>query len=193
MEVSQVNDEIRKYKLAGSVKGTITSKLIYTMLNDLANIKCEVQISVKRMSKTLKISEQAIRKSLKALEDKAISRYKICINQMVVTQQTSILLSEDWRYNMRKEDQLIEKAKDEYEAFIDELKLLDKGEIIDKAYEIVAKTDILALIQCETFTGKFRYTLRLDKPLSTIYSKWLETDSSEMDELRNTIDETVKR
>ena len=94
---------------------------------------------------------------------------------------------------MRKEDQLIEKAKDEYEAFIDELKLLDKGEIIDKAYEIVAKTDILALIQCVDFSPESLDTLlRLDKPLSTIYSKWLETDSSEMDELRNTIDETVK-
>lgn len=65
-----MNDEIRKYKLAGSVKGTITSKLIYTMLNDLANINGEVQISVTRMSKTLKISERAIRRSLKALEDK---------------------------------------------------------------------------------------------------------------------------
>ena len=70
MEVSQVNDEIRKYKLAGSVKGTITSKLIYTMLNDLADINGEVQISITRMSKTLKISERAIRRSLKALEDK---------------------------------------------------------------------------------------------------------------------------
>jgi CTP-dependent riboflavin kinase len=70
MGVSQVNDEIRKYKLAGSVKGTITSKLIYTMLNDLADINSEVQISVTRMSKTLKISEQAIRRSLKALENK---------------------------------------------------------------------------------------------------------------------------
>lgn len=94
---------------------------------------------------------------------------------------------------MRKEDQLIEKAKDEYEAFIDELKLLDKGQIIDKVYEIVAKTDILALIQCEDYSSDSIDTLlRLEKPLSTIYSKWLETDSSEMDELRNTIDETAK-
>jgi hypothetical protein len=94
---------------------------------------------------------------------------------------------------MRKEDQLIEKAEAEYETFIDELKLLDKGQIIDKVYEIVAKTDILALIQCEDYSSDSIDTLlRLEKPLSTIYSKWLETDSSEMDELRNTIDETAK-
>ncbi|HOA79970.1 MAG TPA: DUF3848 domain-containing protein [Defluviitaleaceae bacterium] len=94
---------------------------------------------------------------------------------------------------MRKEDQLIEKAKDEYEAFIDELKLLDKGEIIDIAYEIVAKSDILTLIQCEDYSPESLDTLlRLEKPLSTIYSKWLEIDSLVMDELRNTIDETAK-
>lgn len=94
---------------------------------------------------------------------------------------------------MRKEDQLIEKAEAEYETFIDELKLLDKGQIIDKAYEIVAKSDILALIQCEDYSSDSLDTLlRLDKPLSTIYSKWLETDSSVMDELRNTIDETAR-
>lgn len=60
---------------------------------------------------------------------------------------------------MRKEDQLIEKAKDEYEAFIDELKLLDKGEIIDIAYEIVAKSDILTLIQCEDYSPESLDTL----------------------------------
>lgn len=94
---------------------------------------------------------------------------------------------------MRKEEQLIEKAENEYEVFIDKLKLLDKEEIIDKAYEIVAKSDILALIQCEDYSPESLDTLlRLEKPLSTIYSKWLETDSSVMDELRNTIDEAAR-
>lgn len=89
---------------------------------------------------------------------------------------------------MTKEEILINHAEDEYEIFIDNVLKLDKEQIIDKAYEIATKTDILTLIQAEDYSkDSLDNLIELKNPLSCIYSRWLKVDADIMDELREVI------
>ena len=58
-----------KYKMAGSLKATITGKYIYTLLCDYASVKGRVQISIGKISTLLNISRTAFRRNLHQLED----------------------------------------------------------------------------------------------------------------------------
>jgi len=69
--VSDVNNSVMtKYKISGQLKTTISGKLIYTLLSELADENGEIQISSKSISNTLKISRGTVRKNLHSLEQK---------------------------------------------------------------------------------------------------------------------------
>lgn len=59
-----------KYKLTGTLKTTIAGKLIYGLLCDLADLDGKVQVPVKKISYTLSISENTVRRNLHKLEEK---------------------------------------------------------------------------------------------------------------------------
>jgi DNA-binding MarR family transcriptional regulator len=59
-----------KYKMAGSLKVTITGKYIYTLLCDYAGTEGRVQISIGKISKLLNISRTAVSRNLHRLEDR---------------------------------------------------------------------------------------------------------------------------
>ncbi|MCG8540156.1 MAG: helix-turn-helix domain-containing protein [Clostridia bacterium] len=62
------NSIMTKYKISGQLKTTISGKLIYTLLGELADENGEIQISNRSISNTLKISKGTVSKNLHRLE-----------------------------------------------------------------------------------------------------------------------------
>ena len=91
------------------------------------------------------------------------------------------------------QDQLYEKMSGEYALFKEELKRRPPGEIIEKAYEIAFKEEILAFFD----DSKFIYDdiavtlLGLSHPLQELYNGWLDADSEYLDNVRDSITETI--
>lgn len=87
---------------------------------------------------------------------------------------------------------LITKAQEEYKTFIDSLRESDKDNIIEKAYEIVTKADIIAALQAGGYTKIDIETLmQLDNPLDEVYTLWLEKDISLVGDIHETILELI--
>ena len=61
-------NNLLKYKLCSEVSATATGKLLYLVLNDLANNGGEVTIPQRRISDALRISRSAVRRNLRRLE-----------------------------------------------------------------------------------------------------------------------------
>lgn len=98
--------------------------------------------------------------------------------------------------SVSKEDSQIEKlmlkvchkAALEFDKFIKDISWNDTEKIIDAAYEIVIKQDILTAFQTEHFSLKEAKALHtLDEPLFEIYREWLKNDCSNMQQIRDTI------
>lgn len=66
----KLDDKSLKYKVAGSLKTSITGKCLYIMLYDLADEQGKIQISISKLSKLLRISESAVRNNLHNLADR---------------------------------------------------------------------------------------------------------------------------
>ena len=61
-------NKLSKYKICGGIDTTITGKLIYLVLNDLANRNGEAVIPQRRISDALHISKKAVSRNLRRLE-----------------------------------------------------------------------------------------------------------------------------
>ena len=61
-------NKLPKYRNCGSIKTTITGKLLYLMLEDLADKNGSVLISQRKISNTLKISRSTISRNLQRLK-----------------------------------------------------------------------------------------------------------------------------
>ena len=91
-------------------------------------------------------------------------------------------------------DLLYEKVQAEYDTFIEELKQMTPEQVIDKAYEKVTKENIVTIIQEENLTPAEAKALCREKyPLDRMYQEWLDTDVSEMQMLKDSIDDTAKK
>ena len=89
---------------------------------------------------------------------------------------------------------LYEKVQAEYDAFIEELKRMTPEQVIEKAYEKVTKESMVTIIQEETLTPAEAKALCREKyPLDRMYQEWLDTDVSEMQMLKDSIDDTAKQ
>jgi predicted ArsR family transcriptional regulator len=64
-----LNDVMLKYKGIGALGVPSNGKLIYFLLSDQADEKREVQIPIKDISRSLKISIRAVRHNLRCLEN----------------------------------------------------------------------------------------------------------------------------
>ena len=90
---------------------------------------------------------------------------------------------------MTIQEQLYEKASAEYNALLERVKQLSPTEIINSAYEITMKTELLMCLEVgQVEKNDARVLLALDEPLDSIYYAWLDTDSSWLDDLRYCID-----
>lgn len=89
---------------------------------------------------------------------------------------------------------LYEKVQTEYDAFIEELKRMTPEQVIDRAYEKVTKENMVTIIREENLTPAEAKALNREKyPLDRMYQEWLDTDVSEMQMLKDSIDDTAKK
>ncbi len=89
---------------------------------------------------------------------------------------------------------LYEKVQAEYDAFIEELKRMTPEQVIEKSYEKVTKENMVTIIQEENLTPAEAKALCREKyPLDRMYQEWLDTDVSEMQMLKDSIDDTAKK
>jgi hypothetical protein len=83
------------------------------------------------------------------------------------------------------------KISKEYEEFLAEMAKRTPQEIIDKAYEIVIKNDIVEIV--ENYLSKEASQLSdIPNPLHYLYLEWLDNDYSYMDDLIASITESIK-
>ena len=89
---------------------------------------------------------------------------------------------------------LYEKVQAEYDAFIEELKRMTPEQVIDRAYEKVTKENMVMVIQENNLEPSEAKALCREKyPLDRMYQEWLDTDVSEMQRLKDSIDDTAKK
>ena len=85
-------------------------------------------------------------------------------------------------------DDLYDKLSDEYGRFIDEIKMLKSEQVINKAYEMVIKEDILAcFFESKLSEDEARALLALDFPLDELYGAWMQEDDANMDAISDCI------
>lgn len=88
---------------------------------------------------------------------------------------------------------LYERASEEYFSFVNGLKQKTPEDVVEAAYEIVLKADILCLLDPQNMTKKeINILLTLEKPLDAIYSEWMDNDYSHMDLIEQTMDGLIK-
>lgn len=88
---------------------------------------------------------------------------------------------------------LFENASKEQSDFIDSLKMLNPEQIIEQAYEIIMREDILITFEFEQEAKRLsdkqvEALLKLDYPLSVCYDEWQKNDITYMDRIYDTID-----
>ena len=89
---------------------------------------------------------------------------------------------------------LYEKVQAEYDAFIEELKRMTPEQVVERAYEKVTKENMVTIIQENELTPAEAKSLYREKyPLDLMYQEWLDTDVSEMQMLKDSIDDTAKK
>ena len=89
---------------------------------------------------------------------------------------------------------LYEKVQLEYDAFIKRLKEMTPKQVIDTAYEKVTKENILMIIQENDLTQSEAKAMCHEKyPLDRMYQEWLDTDVSEVQLLKESVDNTAKK
>lgn len=86
---------------------------------------------------------------------------------------------------------LYEKANREFEKRKEEILQLEPQKIVDTAYELTIKADILSVLEEMDILDLDKETifhlLNLDNVLQYFYLGWLEVEDSHMEELKNSI------
>lgn len=92
-----------------------------------------------------------------------------------------------------------EKMQAELDSFIEELKTKPPSEIIESAYELTYKEDILQSFDfgldgnCPLSNEQAKALLSLKHPLDYLYQEWLDYDSSVLDTLRQSNNLVIKK
>ena len=81
---------------------------------------------------------------------------------------------------------LYEKMFSEQEAFKKKLLEMSPKEVLDHAYEYLAREDLLLNQECNDLSEKQCHALlKLKDTLSALYERWLKTDDSRMEEIQS--------
>jgi len=62
-------NKLNKFKICGEADTTITGKLLYLVLTDLANRNGEITIAQRKISEALRISKSTVSRNLRRLRD----------------------------------------------------------------------------------------------------------------------------
>ena len=119
---------------------------------------------------------------------------------ILADKQKQLMLSSETNYESEVTDTMVdynellyEKVQAEYDAFIEELKRMTPEQVIDRAYEKVTKENMVTIIQEKELTPSEAKALYREKyPLDRMYQEWLDTDVSEMQMFKDSIDDTAK-
>lgn len=84
--------------------------------------------------------------------------------------------------------QLYDKALNEMSAFLDDLKTKSPEEIIENAYKITVRQDLMMILESEDFSPyEIEVLANLDHPLQVLYEEWLPVEDRHMEELRDSV------
>ena len=91
------------------------------------------------------------------------------------------------------EEQLYERMSHENEAYLEELKTRPAEEIIESAYQIACRENILYLFEEETHLNvrQLQVLTEMSSPLRELYEDWCGRDSNEMELLRGSIEDST--
>lgn len=87
------------------------------------------------------------------------------------------------------EKRLYEKMHAEQKQFLEKLRAGSVEVVISKAYEIAFRNNVLFLFENETALApkELEILLEMEQPLAELYAEWLSTDTSEMQNLQDCI------
>lgn len=119
---------------------------------------------------------------------------------ILADKQRQLMLSSETNYESEVTDAMVDynellykKVQAEYDTFIEEIKKQPSEKVIERAYEIVTKQNMVVIIQESNLTPVEAKSLYREKyPLDRMYREWLDTDVSEMQMLKDSIDDTAK-
>ncbi len=84
---------------------------------------------------------------------------------------------------------LYKKAHAEQESFIRELQNSSPGHVIEMAYELVIREDILLSLEENDLTAtQYKALLREKKPLDKLFQAWENSESRHMEDIRDCIE-----
>ena len=84
--------------------------------------------------------------------------------------------------------QLYDKALNEMNVFLDDLKTKPPEEIIENAYKITVRQDLMMILESEDFSPyEIEVLANLDHPLQVLYEEWLPVEDRHMEELRDSV------
>lgn len=92
------------------------------------------------------------------------------------------------------EDRAYEKINREMNEYLAEIKTKSPEGIVEAAYEITYKQEILGMFECEgAFNDKQSMAiLKTKNALDYLYKEWLDYDGSVLDELRGSVDLAIE-
>ena len=92
------------------------------------------------------------------------------------------------------EDRAYEKVQREFDEYIADIKTKSPEEIVEAAYEITYKQEILCMFECEgAFNDKQSVAiLKTKNALDYLYNEWLDYDGSVCDTLRDCVDLAIE-
>lgn len=92
------------------------------------------------------------------------------------------------------EDRAYEKINREMNEYLAEIKTKSPEEIVEAAYEITYKQEILGMFECDgAFNDKQSMAiLKTKNALDYLYKEWLDYDGSVLDELRGSVDLAIE-
>ena len=83
---------------------------------------------------------------------------------------------------------LYDKALAELNTYLENMKTRPPQEIINSAYQIVNKQDLLMILEDAEFTpAELNVLNELDHPLQVLYEEWLPVEDRHMEELRDSV------
>ena len=92
------------------------------------------------------------------------------------------------------EDRAYEKINREMNEYLAKIKTKSPEEIVEAAYEITYKQEILCMFECEgTFNDKQSMAiLKTKNALDYLYQEWMDYDGSVLDELRSSVNLAIE-
>ena len=86
-------------------------------------------------------------------------------------------------------NKLYEKLHAEQEELKQELLAMEPAEVLENAYKYYIREDILMELEVNDLgERRCRALLKLKAPLSALYDRWLDTEDSHMEEIKDMID-----